>query len=1226
MPAADASSRIDVLPPSRAARREVSPLLTSLLRRLLRPVVGVSLRLSMTAAAVFVTWQMPAMAAGPAANTLPTGGAVTYGNATITQNGNALNINQSSASAIASFTNFSIGSGAVVNVNQPGAMSSFLARVTGSDPSQIYGLLKSNGTVALINQNGILVGPTGVVDVARFIASTLNISDSDFLAGRLNFSSVGSTGDVVNQGVIKTASGGSVYLIGANVENGGVITSPNGEILLAAGQTVQLVDTGTPGVTVNVTGTAGQATNLGNVSAEAGRIGVAAGLINNSGEINASSVVNEGGRIFLRATQNLTTTATSNISASGATQGGNVVLTSDKIAYLDGNIAATGAAGQGGYVETSGKQSLDVVKLPTIGSGGQWYIDPYDLEVVGSGDNNIATYGNVVSSIGPSSTVTAGTVAGLLNGGINVTLATGADGGTTGGNITVNAAIAKTSGAAAALTLNADNDININANITSTSNTLGLNLNTNSNGVNSGAHAVNVAGSTISLNGGALNVSDGNVTPNRGNLVLDAGATVDFSQGGALTTGNLTLQSGSTLNSDLSTSLNINGTLTNGGTLTLQNSSFTASSVVNTGTATFATTTGSASNFTNSGNLSITSGSAISGEQFTNDGNVTLNNAALNVGTFTNDAGANLSGNGSISVASGSGNLLNNGTLSPGGDGVIGSLSVNGGYTQGSTGTLLIDVAGAGTFDTLNYTLSSLSLNGTLQTHLLNGYVPTLGTSFAVLSGPDSSTSTGVFRHVLGDVINAGGVLEMIKPVYNGPGQSVSLRMAGSETITYTGTAESQWGQANFWSTGYFPTAIDNVLVPAGSRLSHGIYDGVDTVNSITLDAGANLYLSGGTLNVNNMNSNGTVDLDGGLLSVTGIANLVSLSLTNGATLLGSGTGSQLNVTHDFSQYGGTISTNGDMSVTPATGDLVVGDITARNLTLASSGAISQQNAPLHVTQQLSTSSANGTMLNLSGNQIAAISATNSTVGDVAIVNNLNAADTSAVNLNRITNSGGNVSVSNTGAMIAGAGGVNATGGIALSVADTSSSADNLVLNGVLASAGGNVDVFAGNNLSVNANVTTSAPGVATFAVAHGVISYAPGVSITDGNGTVIPVAAVAPPIVTPVPPVVTPVPPVVAPTSPPDTSDTSDTSAIVQAVTQTVAPVSNATVQAIASSQTVATNVTSPTLPTTTSNSTADEPTTVGGESNSFGGTDTTASSSPTTPTKAVATKMYCN
>lgn len=1192
---------------------------------------------AIAAAAIFVTWNIPSVAAAPAANALPTGGTVTYGAATITQNGNTLNINQSSGSAIASFGTFSIGANAAVNINQPGAASSFLARVTGSDPSQIYGLLKSNGTVALINQNGILVGPSGVVDVSRFIASTLNIRDSDFLAGRLTFNAGDVAGRVENQGVIKTASGGSVYLIGADVKNSGVITSPNGEVLLAAGQTVQLVDTGTPGVTVNVTGTSGNVTNLGTIAAEAGSIGAAAGLINNSGAINASSVVNRGGRIFLRASQNLATTASSSITADGAIQGGNVTLVSDKIAYLGGTISATGYAGPGGYVETSGKQSLDVVKLPTVGAGGKWFIDPYSLEVVAGSSNNASTSENVITSTGSGSTISAGTVSGMLNSGASVILATGADGGTTGGDITVSAAINKTSGTAASLTLNADGNININADVTSTSNTLALNLNTNVNGIGSGTHTVTVSNATLGLNGGALTVSDGASASGNGNMVLGSGGSIDLSHGGGLSAGNLTLLAGGTLNANASAHLSLYA-LTNGGTLSLNNSSMNAGSFLNTGTATFTNMTGSVSNVSNQGTLSMTSGTSLVGEQLTNTGNLALDNATLSVGTFTNDTGGHLSGNGTISVASGTGVLLNNGTISPGGDGAIGSLSINGGYSQSSTGTLLIDVASASSYDTLNYSASSLSLNGTLQTNLLGGYVPASETSFAVLSGPVSSTAPGVFRHVLGNVIDSNGALQMIKPVYNSSGPGLSLAMAGSETITYTGTGDSVWGGTYFWSTGYFPTAIDNVIVTAGGRLAHGVYDGVDTVNSITFGAGSNLYLSGGTLNVTNLNGNGSVAVGGGVLGYTGVANLASLSLTSGGSIVGTGSGSQLNIAGSFSQNGGSISTSGDMSVTQSTGDLTVGDITARNLTLtAASGAISQQDSPLHVTQQLSTASANGTTLTLAGNQIAGLSASNTTAGDISIVNHLDTSDTSAVNVNRITNAGGNVSISNTGAMTVGAVGVNATGGIDLSVASTGASTGNLTLNGALSSAGGNINAVAANNLSVNANVATSAPGLITLTTVNGVVTYAAGVSLSDATGTRVPVPVVVPPI-TPITPVipVTPVTPV-TPTSPatsatpttPATSDPDSSQTVASVVTQAVTPVSNAVVQTVTSTSAVTTTSTPPTTTAGASSSSSAEPTTVGGQPGTFGGTDTPVDSSQSTSksgSKSTTTKMYCS
>ena len=83
-----------------------------------------------------------------------------------------------------------------------------LNRVIGGDPSKILGTLQSNGRVFLINPNGILFGAGAQVDVAGLVASTLNLRNEDFLAGRLNFiGDAARSGAVVNQGRITAANG-----------------------------------------------------------------------------------------------------------------------------------------------------------------------------------------------------------------------------------------------------------------------------------------------------------------------------------------------------------------------------------------------------------------------------------------------------------------------------------------------------------------------------------------------------------------------------------------------------------------------------------------------------------------------------------------------------------------------------------------------------------------------------------------------------------------------------------------------------------------------------------------------------------------------------------------------------------------------------------------------------------------------------------------------------------
>ena len=177
-------------------------------------------------------------------------------------------------------------------------------------------------------------------------------------------------------GCASTPSGGSVYLVGPAVENSGLINAPNGEVILAAGQTVGLIDTGTPGVKVEITGREGNVTNLGTIASEAGRIGIAGVLVKNSGTLNASSVVSEGGRIFLQATKKIELDNSSVIAVDGI-KGGSVVAKVEDAGQLSGEMVAggrisaqgDGTRGSGGFVETSGKWA-DINNVSVATGGG----------------------------------------------------------------------------------------------------------------------------------------------------------------------------------------------------------------------------------------------------------------------------------------------------------------------------------------------------------------------------------------------------------------------------------------------------------------------------------------------------------------------------------------------------------------------------------------------------------------------------------------------------------------------------------------------------------------------------------------------------------------------------------------------------------------------------------------------------------------------------------------
>ena len=139
----------------------------------------------------------------PAANTLPSGGKVVGGNASLSSSGNTLNVNQSSNRAAIEWKSFNLGSDARINFIQPSASSVTLNRVVGGDPSQIMGRINATGQVFLVNPGGVIFGPTSQVDVGGLVVTTHGISNDDFMAGKTGFSGNGSKSSVVNQGQLK---------------------------------------------------------------------------------------------------------------------------------------------------------------------------------------------------------------------------------------------------------------------------------------------------------------------------------------------------------------------------------------------------------------------------------------------------------------------------------------------------------------------------------------------------------------------------------------------------------------------------------------------------------------------------------------------------------------------------------------------------------------------------------------------------------------------------------------------------------------------------------------------------------------------------------------------------------------------------------------------------------------------------------------------------------------
>jgi filamentous hemagglutinin family protein len=334
---------------------------------------------------LIIAWALLALGASPAAAE-PTGGTVVGGAATIQGQGTpAVIVNQASSSAVINWNTFNIRANESVRFNQPSSSSVVLNRVTGGQgPSEIMGTLTANGRVFLINRDGILFGPGSVVNTAGFLATTNDIRNADFMAGRYNFNIPGRPdASIVNQGRITATSGGFAALVAPGVRNSGTITATLGTVALASGNSFTLDMYGDKLITLAVgdsiaskvidvaTGKPLRSlvsnTKNGTISANGGRVELTAAaaravvdsVINTRGVIRADSIGHRNGLIVLNAATGgskpagapaQTIKLAGTISAAGrhrGTTGGTVVVSGEHIKLANAKIDASGRRGGG---------------------------------------------------------------------------------------------------------------------------------------------------------------------------------------------------------------------------------------------------------------------------------------------------------------------------------------------------------------------------------------------------------------------------------------------------------------------------------------------------------------------------------------------------------------------------------------------------------------------------------------------------------------------------------------------------------------------------------------------------------------------------------------------------------------------------------------------------------------------------------------------------------------
>lgn len=321
------------------------------------------------------------------AQELPTGGTVAAGDVVIgTPVGNQMTVTQTTDTAVVNWNSFDVGAGAGLHFDQPTTNSAVLNRVTGNTGTDIHGSLTADGVVHVVNPNGIFIGPDGSVQTGGgFVASTLNITDEDFISGNYTYSGNGQSARVDNAGAINIGRGGYAALLGGHVSNSGTVTVPVGRIGFASGERVTLDLSGDGflqvAVPTNAQSADGEAliTHSGRVSAEGGLIEMKAATarnavrhaVNLSGIAEATSVSVRGGAIVLGGGAGGKVTVSGQVStkARRATvvtavpvsprpiarpaRGGDITVTGAEIVLNGATLDASGADG-GGQIKVGG--------------------------------------------------------------------------------------------------------------------------------------------------------------------------------------------------------------------------------------------------------------------------------------------------------------------------------------------------------------------------------------------------------------------------------------------------------------------------------------------------------------------------------------------------------------------------------------------------------------------------------------------------------------------------------------------------------------------------------------------------------------------------------------------------------------------------------------------------------------------------------------------------------
>ncbi|HUH55875.1 MAG TPA: filamentous hemagglutinin N-terminal domain-containing protein, partial [Rhodanobacter sp.] len=915
--------------------------------RLRRKLLPVSLSLLLVSPFVFGG---EAMAAAVGATSGPTGGTVVGGIGNITQNGANTVINQNSAKLALDWQTFNVGKDASVKFNQPSFNAVALNRILDQNPSQIFGHISSNGQVFLINTHGIIFGASAQMNVGGLMASTLDLTPKDFLASRYNLDAHGVSAGIVNHGLIKAASGGSVSLVGGSVANDGVILANYGRINLDGADRAVLDFDGNGLINIQVTGELKQrldnnqaaVSNKGTLKADSGTVVLQASaakdlftnLVNNSGVIDAGGISTQGGVVRLVAAGGNTENSGA-INVTGA-QGGSVQLLSDQNVSVTGSVDASGSHG-GGSIRVGGGyqggEGLQAAAVTYVGPGARLNADALQSGNGGS----VVLWSNAATGFKGNISARGGAADG--NGGMAEVSSRGYlafDG---------SADLRAPHGAWGTLLLD-PNDITISDDPDDNPATPG---GFDASGVFTPGDATTVSTINTATIVTQLDSSDVNIKTTDGNITVVNGFTYAGDNDRTLTLdafGTLTFKNGASIESTGGTG----GTHTLGGDLT--------------GTGGVVFETGS-SFITNGGNL------AVNGGAFTLDG-------ALDAGAGT----VTLDSTGAISQAAGG--VITAGTLT---GSSVGATTLDGANVIGA-----LDNFTASDFALTNS--GALTVNGNVEVGDAGDPVGpptvpstpgdiTLNASGAISQGAGSTlTSHGGTVSITGSAVTLSGTLDASGSSTSG---DVDLIATGGDL------------QVNGAVTGNVVTMqASNLATPATQQSISG--NGVVTAATLTGNSTGDTTLGGdNAIDTLGTFSAANFTLNNASTNALTIGGALEAGATAGADPAVAGNIGVTSAGAINQNAGGSIAANGgDVTLSTTAGGAQLGRIDAGNLTVTAAGDITQSNVAGEALLISGASSfdagANAITLDNASNHFTdAVSLTNSGANDVTLNNGANA-------------------------------------------------------------------------------------------------------------------------------------------------------------------------------------------------------------------------------------------